>query len=232
MPLVPLRRAARVGLLCAITITSTASARAEADPVLERVKHGVVLILTHDGRGRPLLRGSGFFVAGGRVVTSLHVLRGASGAQVLTHDGKTHRVESVAGTSASRDLALLEIAAHAGSYAALEVERESTRAGVEIAVVGGASEAGRRVTRGAAGGVWYLGGAGELIQITARIAGGDSGGPVVNRAGRVVGVATLYAESSDDLNFAVTGDAILDLISQSAPHAAHDTGPSHYAGRR
>lgn len=233
MPLVPLMRAARLGLLCVIAVTTSASAlaRAEADPVLERVKRGVVLILTHDERGRPLLRGSGFFVAGGRVVTSLHVLRGASGARVLTHDGKTHRVEGVAGASASRDLALLEIAAHAESYAALEVERESTRAGVEIAVVGGASAAGRRVTRGAAGGVWYLCGAGELIQITARIAGGDSGGPVVNRAGRVVGVAALYAESSADLNFAVTGDAVLDLISQSALPASHDDGPSHPAGR-
>lgn len=220
MPLAPLRRAALCGLLCAIAVASaspivSAGAGVESDSVFERVKRGVVVVVTHDEAGRPLLRGSGFFVARGRVVTSLHVLRGASGARVLTHDGKTHRVEGVAGASAGRDLALLEVAPPETSYAALEVERETPRAGVEVAVIGGDFAGGPRVTRGAAGGVWYLRGAGELIQISARIAGGNSGGPVVNQAGRVVGVAALFAESSDALNFAVTSDAILELISHA-----------------
>lgn len=233
MPFAPLRRAALRGLLCAVAAASTppAAARsgAEPDTALERVKRGVVVVVTHDERGRPLLRGSGFFVAGGRVVTSLHVLGGASGARVLTHDGKTHRVESVAGASRESDLALLRVGLNGEAYAALEVERESPRAGVEVAVVGGGFGAQQRVTRGAAGGVWYLSGAGELIQITARIAGGDSGGPVVNREGRVVGVAALFAESSPELNFAVTSGAILDLLSRNAcpapPHASAGSCP-------
>lgn len=229
MPLLAtLRRAALCGLLCAAAATSphvAARAGVEADPVLERVKRGVVVVVTHDESGRPLLRGSGFFVAGGRVVTSLHVLRGAAGARVLTHDGKAHRVEGVAGASGERDLALLEVAAHEESYAALEVGQETPRAGVEVAVVGGGHGSGQQVTRGAAGGVWYVSGAGELIQITARIAGGNSGGPVVDGEGRVVGVAALFAESSAELNFAVTSDAVLDLISRSARPTSHGIAP-------
>jgi len=220
MPLATHRRAALCGLLCAIALATSPRAAAlasvESDPILELVKRGVVVVVTHDEVGRPLLRGSGFFVAGGRVVTSLHVLRGAAGASVLTHDGKTHRVERIAGASRERDLALLEVAAREESYAALEVELVTPRAGVEVAVVGGLNATGKQVTRGAAGCVWYVSGAGELIQITARIAGGNSGGPVVNREGKVVGVAALFAESSSQLNFAVTSDAIIDLLSHSA----------------
>jgi S1-C subfamily serine protease len=193
-----------------------ALAGVEADPVLERVKLAVVVVVTYDESGTPLLRGSGFFVGRGRVVTSLHVLRGAHGARVLTHDGKAHGVEAVAGANGERDLVLLDVASRDEAYAPLEVESTTPRAGDEVAVVGGATGARPQVTRGAAGGTWYLRGAGELIQITARIAGGNSGGPVVNRAGRVVGVAALFAESSEDLNFAVTSDAILTLMSQAA----------------
>ena len=224
MPLAPLRRAALCGLLCAIAAASTPPATArvgvESDAAFERVKRGVVLVVTYDEQGQPLLRGSGFFVAGGRVVTSLHVLSGAARARVLTHDGKTHRVESVARTNRESDLALLEVSSAGETYAALEVEREVPHAGVEVAVIGGGfGERQRRVTRGAAGGVWYLRGSGELMQISARIAGGNSGGPVVNREGRVVGVAALFAESSPELNFAVTSDALLDLLSHAASPA-------------
>lgn len=229
MPLAPLRRAALCGLLCATVAASSlpaaALAGAEADAAVERVRRGVVVVVTHDESGRPLLRGSGFFVAGGKVVTSLHVLRGASGARVLTHDGQTHRVESIAGTSRDSDLALLEVSSTGEAYAALEVEREMPQAGSEVAVVGGEYGARPRVTRGSAGGVWYLRGAGELIQISARIAGGNSGGPVVNREGKVVGVAALFAASSPELNFAVTSGAILDLLSHAASPARPDTLP-------
>ncbi len=220
MPLATHRRAALCGLLCAIALAApplvAALASVEADPILERVKRGVVVVVTHDEVGRPLLRGSGFFVAGGRVVTSLHVMRGAAGASVLTHDGKTHRVEAIAGASPERDLALLEVAAREEEYAVLEVEQVTPRAGAEVAVVSGSNATGTQVTRGAAGRVWYVSGAGELIQITARIAGGNSGGPVVNPEGKVVGVASFFAESSSRLNFAVTSDAIIDLLSHSA----------------
>ena len=228
MSFAPLRRAALCGL-CAFTFMSPrlAGARAgvEVDPVLERVKRGVVVVVTYDEAGAPLLRGSGFFVGRGRVVTSLHVLRGAHAARVLTHDGKAHRVEAVAGASDERDLALLEVASPDETYTPLELESITPRAGEEVAVVGSAAGAHAQVTHGAAGVVWYLNGAGELIQITARIEGGDSGGPVVNRAGRVVGVAALFAESAGDLNFAVTSDAVLALMSRAARRAAPAAAP-------
>jgi serine protease Do len=182
---------------------------------MERVRRGVVSVVTEDASGRPLLRGGGFFVGRGRIVTSLHVLSGAFGARVLTHDGKTYAVERVAAASDERDLALLRIATGDETYPPLEVAGEPPREGEEVALVWSVGTHWH-VERGAARGVWFWQGAGELIQITARIAGGNSGGPVVNAWGRVVGVAALFGATPGELNFAVASDAVESLIGSAA----------------
>jgi serine protease Do len=56
--------------------------------LVRRVKPTVVAITTYDSTGEPLMTGSGFFVSPGRVVTNLHVVRGAIRADIKTLDGR------------------------------------------------------------------------------------------------------------------------------------------------
>jgi len=55
-------------------------------------------------------------------------------------------------------------------------------------------------------------GAINLIQITAPISHGSSGGPIMNTAGHVIGVSTLMLKEGQSLNFAVPAPPLLDLI--------------------
>jgi serine protease Do len=54
----------------------------------------------------------------------------------------------------------------------------------------------------------------RLLQITAPISPGSSGGPVLNTAGQMVGVATFQFEKGQNLNFAVGAEYILPLLDQ------------------
>ena len=89
-----------------------ASAVKESLPELvRRVKPSVVAIATYDAQGEALMTGSGFFLRPGQVVTNLHVMRGASRAEIKTLDGKG-KVFPVAGliaTDEEGDLALLSV---------------------------------------------------------------------------------------------------------------------------
>jgi S1-C subfamily serine protease len=55
---------------------------------VRKVKPAVVSIITYDSEGEPLMTGSGFFVDHCKVVTNLHVIRGATKVEIKMLDGK------------------------------------------------------------------------------------------------------------------------------------------------
>ena len=55
---------------------------------------------------------------------------------------------------------------------------------------------------------------GNIIQITAPISPGSSGSPVLNEKGEVIGIATYYGKEGQNLNFAVSSNALEDLITE------------------
>ena len=139
------------------------------------------------GRGAVVSTSSGFFVSGeGHVLTNAHVVRGC--AAVHVPPGVAARV--VARDDAS-DLALLD-GPPPRAVASFRAGR-GIRPGAEVVVVGyplhGLLASEENVTRG---NVSALAGPGDdrrLLQMTAPVQPGNSGGPVLDLAGRVVGVA-------------------------------------------
>src|SRR5262245_45506007 len=92
-----------------LLFTSSVYSQETLPDLVRRVKPSVVVITTYDANGEALMTGSGFFVAPGRVVTNLHVARGAVRAEIKTLDGKG-RVYPVTGAlvlDEEGDLALL-----------------------------------------------------------------------------------------------------------------------------
>lgn len=208
-------------VLFLLFITTKALAGPSATTI-EQVKRGVVSITTFDAAGKPLLLGGGFFVQRNRLVTSIHVLKGASRATIRTFDGQTYAIEGIVALNEDNDLALLQTNAPANVYS-LSLAANVDSEGETVTLVSALDDTSWKVSSGVTNNLWYIQGAGEYLRITAEVRHGNSGSPVVNDRGEVVAVAALHIEANDELSFAVPGEIIKSLIDLSHQRSAQLT---------
>ena len=164
--------------------------------------------------------GSGFAVsADGLIVTSLHVVDGATAIQVLLPD--TSRADaSVVATDATNDLAVLRV--DAGGLTPLSIAPGSVEIGQTVIAIGTplgefsnsvttgiVSGLDRTVDVGSGRGSEHLEG---VIQTDAALSSGMSGGPILNVAGQVVGVTTAVAQSAQGVGFAEPAATVASLL--------------------
>ena len=203
-----------------LLVATTATALAEPSAkTIDQVKRGVVSIATFDQDGKPLLLGGGFFVQSNRLVTSIHVLKGASRATVRTFDGQSYCVEGIVALNADNDLALLQTST-AANVAPLSLAGYVESEGEQVTMVSALDDTSWKVSSGVTSNLWYIQGAGEYLRITAEVRHGNSGSPIVNDQGEVVAVAALHIEGNDELSFAVPGEIIKSLLSFSGQPTA------------
>lgn len=175
-----------------------ASGWASAKDVAKRVLASTVFITAFDGAGQPLKLGSGFVSADGFVVTNNHVIRDARALTVrLIGSSDEVRVESVAWSEASVDLAVLKVPLKAPP---LSTRNSAVAVGEEVYAAGNPKGLEGTFSNGIVSSI-RLGG--QLIQLTAPISPGSSGGPIVDSAGAVVGVAVATYRDGQNLNFAI-----------------------------
>ena len=137
--------------------------------------------------------GSGFIVdASGLVVTSHHVVKGADSVTVTLQDGRKLEAQ-VVGVDPKTDLALIEVEAGESLPVVEFGNSDRTRVGDWVVAVGNPFGLGGTVTAGIVSGRGRDIGSGpydDFLQIDAPINRGNSGGPLFDRGGRVVGVNT------------------------------------------
>jgi len=173
--------------------------------LVRRVKPQVVAIATYDSQGEALMTGSGFFLRPGQVVTNLHVIRGAQRCEIKTLDGKG-RVFPVAGALALHeegDLALLKVEMPADRPRTSTLASVLPDEGEQIVVIGNPLKLEGSVTNGIVSAVREVPNVGKIIQITAPISHGNSGSPVFNMKGQVVGVVTVKVTNGQNINLAI-----------------------------
>lgn len=174
--------------------------------------------------------GSGFiFDPDGWLVTNHHVVDGSSDVTVRLNDGREFEAE-VVGVDEQTDIALLRIQAdQALPYVTLG-DSESIRVGEDVMAVGNPFGLGGTVTQGIvsakdrniSGGPYA-----EFIQTDAAINKGNSGGPLFNMDGEVVGVnSAIYSPSggSVGVGFAVTSNIVETIVSDLKEDGEVDRG--------
>ena len=187
--------------------------------------------------------GTGFVVnARGAVLTNEHVVRGCARIEVREEDG-SFAPASLVRADAAVDLALLDLARPTPAFATLR-DSGSLREGEEIVVFGFPFAAqvspGGTVTSGLVSSLFGPRGAGHQLQITAPIQVGNSGGPVLDRQGRVVaivqsklnalGVARVTGDLPQNVNFAVKSAQAFALL--RAAGIAPTVAPAQTADQR
>jgi S1-C subfamily serine protease len=163
----------------------------------------------------------------GHIVTNYHVIAQSRGVDVVLWDGTTWEAE-VVGTLAARDLAVLKIDAPRETLRAIALGTSGDlRVGQSVLAIGnpfgldqtlttGIVSALGRAIESVAGTTIY-----EMIQTDAAINPGNSGGPLLDSAGRLIGVNTAIrsaSRSSAGVGFAVPVDIVRHVVPQLIEH--------------
>jgi tetratricopeptide (TPR) repeat protein len=172
--------------------------------LVQHVIPAIVTVIGYGPDGRPVQMGSGFFVERSLVVTNFHVIDGTRLIKVKTYDGAFHRA-TVSYGDHSRDLALIKVIDQYASRRQLSISKHPPEIGERIIAIGNPMGLEQTVSDGIISAVRKVNRDLDLIQITAPISPGSSGGPVLNLRGEVIGVSTLFLAKGQSLNFAVSG---------------------------
>jgi serine protease Do len=166
--------------------------------------------------------GSGFFIsAGGEILTNNHVIEEADRIRIRLEDGTEYDVE-VVGRDPATDIALLRVEDPDREFPYLALgESQSVRVAEWVMAVGNPLQMAHTVTVGvvsAKGRVLGLSDSGssfeDFIQTDAAINLGNSGGPLVNLSGQVIGINTAINAAGQNLGFAVPVDIAKRILPQ------------------
>ena len=176
----------------------------------EVVKAGLPAVVTIKASGR---QGSGFAIANGAiVVTNKHVVGTSSRVTIVTSKGESATSESMF-LDPRNDLALVKV--EGIELPSLDIADPSEpNVGTEVIAIGSPVGLQNTVTSGVIGGFRKTDKYGVLIQTDAAISPGNSGGPLLDKRGRVVGVNTLKltGEKLSGLNFAISSGELLGML--------------------
>jgi serine protease Do len=162
--------------------------------------------------------GSGFIIdASGFILTNHHVVAGADRVTVTLSDGRAFRADIV-GSDPVIDVALLQVHADDPLPVAPLGDSEQLRVGEWVCAIG--NPLGVYVHSVTVGVVSFLGRKlfdqtlDNYIQTDAAISVGNSGGPLINARGEVVGITTAISSQAANIGFAIPIGQVIDILPQ------------------
>jgi serine protease Do len=160
--------------------------------------------------------GSGFIVSeDGLIATNLHVIGEARRLQIEMHDGKTYAVTVVQASDSHHDLALLKIDAKGLKPLPLG-DSSKVSQGDPIVAMGAPEGLAFSIVQGVLSATRDIDGL-EMLQVAVPIEKGNSGGPLLDMQGRVIGLLTLKSLKTDNLGFAMPVNELKTLIEKPNP---------------
>lgn len=168
--------------------------------------------------------GTGMFISkDGYILTNKHVAQGAQKVSIVTNEGKVYSDVRVVGVDPLNDIAFLKVEGTSDTFTPVTfADSSQLKVGQKVIAIGNAlGEYKNSVTSGIVSGLGrpILASDGEetgkldnLIQTDAAINQGNSGGPLLNLTGEVVGMNTAVAEDAQGIGFAIPSNATKGLI--------------------
>ncbi len=186
----------------------------DASKVYEIAKNSVGEVLTYKKSGVELSLGSCFvYSADGKIVTNYHVIEDAYSAKI-TINNNNYTVQSVLAYDKDLDLAVLQISAT--DLIPLKVCAETHAVGKQVYAFGSSRGMTATFSQGIITYADRVVDDVHCVQHDAAISGGNSGGPLINQYGEIIGVNSWTLTNSQNLNFAVSV-AELDHLTYGTP---------------
>ena len=181
--------------------------------IAQQTLPSTVLLVMDNNETQEAKSGSGFFIAEDIVVTNFHVIKETTeGYAKIYGQDRIYEVLGVVGIDEKNDLALLKIKGIKGKPLKLNTD-DSTAIGDEVFAVGNPKGLEGTFSQGIVSSIRKTEKT-NLLQITASISAGSSGGAILNNKGQVVGVAVGAIESGQSLNFAIPVSLLRLLITK------------------
>lgn len=185
-----------------------ASTSSDFSGIIESAIKSVVTVRTD------LSQGSGFIIAdGGYVITNEHVMEGASAAGIITYDGQLHQVILI-GKNTNMDIALLKID---GTYSPISLgNSDEVNIGEKVIAIGNPLGLQFSVTEGIVSSTNREGenGIKAYIQTDAALNPGNSGGPLIDTSGKVIGINNFKISGSENIGFALESNYIKQVVNE------------------
>jgi len=185
--------------------------------IIEDSISSVVTIRTDIGQG------TGFIIdEEGYVVTNAHVLTGGSMVQAI--NSQQELIDAIfIGYNLDFDIALLKIS---GNYKSLNLaDSDEVQIGEKVIAIGNPLGLQFSVSQGIVSAIHRQGinGVEAYIQTDAALNPGNSGGPLINKEGKVIGINNFKIGDSESLGFALESNYIKDAVNQIAQQELNQT---------
>ena len=183
---------------------------ADFSAIVNDVLKSVVSVITNLGQGSGV-----FFRTSGYIVTNYHVIKDASTIYVYTYDKKTYNVE-VIGYDSEKDIALIKINVQ---YPHLQTEdSDNIQVGERVIALGNPGGLDFSVTEGIVSAVNRVVSSNNIgyVQTDVPISPGNSGGPLVNKRGKIIGINNfkISGEGFEGLGFAIPSNVINEAVNK------------------
>jgi Flp pilus assembly protein TadD len=192
-----------VTLLVAIPVAALAMSASE---VFDKVGDSVLVVKTFDRQGNPLNQGSGIMLPTGKVATNCHVLKNGERIKI----GRKNKLNpaTVYAGDLDKDLCLLTV--EGVTINPVQVGKTKTlKVGAAVYAVGSPTGLELSLSNGIVS--QLRGGVPPVIQTTAAISQGSSGGGLFDAEGQLIGITTFNVKGGQNLNFALPVEWLLDI---------------------
>ncbi|HEY1900965.1 MAG TPA: S1C family serine protease [Terracidiphilus sp.] len=207
-----------VQVFLAVFLTQSSCLGQSAQGIARTAFNSVVLLEMTDSNGQPLSLGSGFFVSNNVIATNAHVIEGAFGGTArLVENSHAMQILGTVAIDRHADLALLKVDK---SAPALNLNQNpNLNVGDKVYVVGNPLGLEGTFSEGIISAIRHLD-ADSMLQMTAPISPGSSGGPVMDAVGNVIGIAEATFRDGQNLNLAVPVSYLLNLWASTSANLA------------
>lgn len=185
----------------------------DAEKIFKENSPAVVVVASMDRDGKPMSLGSGFLVReDGVVVTNYHVVTMAWDIKIKIGQ-KVRNVEGLLHVDPENDIAIMKMEG-TGYPKVMLGDANEAQVGEKIYVIGSPQGLENTISEGILSGVREIDRDRKILQMTAPISQGSSGGPVFNSRGEVIGIATFLIAETQNLNFAMPVNLIMAGLSK------------------